>query len=410
MTRYVSCSCNRVPYCADWGANGLVCFGTCNAVAIYRPCARIGRILHTLHRHRDRVTTVRWIGPGEGAPESELLSGSVDGTVIVWSENRESNVYRDTAVLDARDIVTFADSLRLSDGSASRDASTTFPRLLICAGTTSGELKLWSREDNADVRVIQTITFGRKLPIHCRLARLPNTERPLLAVALEDASVLLYAADSDTESNFVRIQSLLGHKDWVRCIDFSYDNDGSALLATGSQDTTIRLWRISGIAAASSSDELLQERDIFKANDREYNVTLESVLCGHEGWIYGAHWQSVKEENSDRRSLRLLSCSLDKSMIVWQTDDVTGVWTEKVRVGEVGGNSLGFYGCKFGPDGLHILAYSFQGSFHIWKYSRDIANWAPLYAPSGHFSEVVDLCWEPKGRSVEISFAKNSIL
>lgn len=400
-TRYVCCSCNRVLHCADWGSNGLVCFGTCNAIAIYEPRAYIARVAHTLHRHRDRVNIVHWIRPGDGAPETELLSGSVDGTAIVWrlEDRRRRDGFRVTSVLNVGNVVTFADSLQLSDNVSSTVA---LPRLLICTGSINGELKLWSREGNTDVQVIQTISYGRKLPIHCRLTYLPNTKCPLLAVALEDASVLLYTKDSDVlESNFVRVQSLLGHQDWVRCIDFHRDGDGSVFLATGSQDNTIRLWKITGAVTESSSDELAQKRDTFTINDREYNVILESVLSGHEGWVYGVHWQPIRANNQN--PMRLLSSSLDKSMIIWELDDSSGIWMEKVRVGEVGGNSLGFYGCKFGPDGLHILGHGYQGSFHIWKYSQEIANWIPRSTPSGHFSEVVDLCWEPRGRFVLIN-------
>nr|XP_012220137.1 PREDICTED: probable elongator complex protein 2 [Linepithema humile] len=393
-TRYISCSCNRIPHCADWGSNDLVCFGTCNAIAIYEPSTQIGRITQTLHRHHDHVNTVRWIKPGNGAPELELLSGSVDGTVIIWSKDREANTFRDTSVLDVKNIVTFVDSLQLS---ANDSFATTLPKLLICVGSMNGELKLWSRQENADVKVIQTISFGKKLPIYCRLTYLPNTKFPLLAVALEDTSISLYTKDSDIlESNFIKVQILTGHEDWVRCMDFTHDSQGNAFLATGSQDNMIRLWKISETVVQPPSDELEQKKDIFTINDREYNVTLESVLCGHEGWVYGVHWQPTEGKNSN--NMRLLSSSLDKSMIIWELDDTTGIWIEKVRVGEVGGNSLGFYGCKFSSNGLHIMAHGFQGSFHIWKYSQEIANWIPASAPSGHFSEVVDLCWEPKGR------------
>lgn len=27
--------------------------------------------------------------------------------------------------------------------------------------------------------------------------------------------------------------------------------------------------------------------------EREFSVVLESVLTGHEGWIYGVHWHPV---------------------------------------------------------------------------------------------------------------------
>lgn len=41
----------------------------------------------------------------------------------------------------------------------------------------------------------------------------------------------------------------------------------------------------------------------------------------------------------------------------------------QVRVGEVGGNTLGFFDCQFSPDGSMIIAHAFHGAFHLWKQS-----------------------------------------
>ena len=38
-------------------------------------------------------------------------------------------------------------------------------------------------------------------------------------------------------------------------------------------------------------------------------------------------------------------------------------------MGDVGGNSLGFYGCAFSPCGNAVLSHGFQGAFHFWKFS-----------------------------------------
>lgn len=37
---YTSIGCNRTTESADWGNNGLIVFGACNAVAIYDPQVR----------------------------------------------------------------------------------------------------------------------------------------------------------------------------------------------------------------------------------------------------------------------------------------------------------------------------------------------------------------------------------
>lgn len=98
----------------------------------------------------------------------------------------------------------------------------------------------------------------------------------------------------------------------------------------------------------------------------------------------------------------LLSASMDKTMIIWALDPESGVWVDQVRVGEVGGNTLGLYGCQFSPDGNTILSHGYQGAFHVW--TRDSAEaleggdiWTPTVTVSGHFQSVQDIAWEPEG-------------
>lgn len=396
-TSYISCACNRVPHSADWGSNGLICFAACHAIAIYDPLtSKIGKVTSTLHKHKDRVNTVRWVKHRNSEAESELVSSSVDGTAIIWS--RPNDNFECTSVIEAGDILTFSNSLYLSNHDSQND-KTFFLKLLTCTGSDKGELKLWLRDSHGDVKSFQTLTFGRKLPIEACFSYLPSTSSPLLAVATESSTIELYITNSPVieESRFLKVQVLTGHEDWVRCMDFNHNTDNSILLASGSQDAMIRLWKISVNATESSNDELRQKDQVFEAGDTKYNISLESVLYGHEGWIYGVHWYPL-QSNGKNRTSRLLSCSLDKSMIVWEPDQVTGIWSERVRVGEVGGTSSGFYGCKFSGDGLNILAHGYQGSFHIWEYSGNVKSWIPKSMPSGHFAEVVDLCWDPKGR------------
>nr|XP_012148486.1 PREDICTED: probable elongator complex protein 2 [Megachile rotundata] len=393
-TSYISCACNRIPHSADWGKNGLVCYAACHAVVIYDPfISKIGKVTNTLHRHKGRINTVRWIKHKNLEAEFELLSSSIDRTAIIWSKINEC--YKCTSVIEDDDILTFSNSLYLSNDNFYINES--FPKLLICTGSIKGNLKLWLRDTCGTVKCVQTLIFGTKLPIEACFYYLPSTNLPLLAVALENSTIELYVTTSNNieENHFTKVQTLVGHEDWVRCMDFIYDIDDNILLASGSQDAMIRLWKISANKAEILSNELQQKQQTFIVSDKKYNITLESVLYGHEGWIYGIHWYPQQLNNND---LRLLSCSLDKSMIIWEPDKVTGIWSEKVRVGEVGGNLMGFYGCKFSKNGLNILAHGYQGSFHIWEYSSEVKNWIPKPVPSGHFAEVVDLCWEPNGR------------
>ena len=77
-----------------------------------------------------------------------------------------------------------------------------------------------------------------------------------------------------------------------------------------------------------------------------------------------------------------------------------------MRVGEVGGNTLGFYGGLISPDGLLILAHDYQGGFHLWGKekeaitkgveSADKGVWPSLPTIGGHFAPVQGLAWEPR--------------
>lgn len=396
---YVSCACNRVPHSADWGKNGLVCFAACHAVAIYDPfVSKIGKITNTLHRHKEHVNTVRWIKGKNTNVETEILSSSVDGNAIIWSK-RDDN-FECSSVINVNDILTFSNALYISELVSQEDK--TFPKLLICIGSIKGDLQIWLRGTSGDVKSLQTLSSKGQLSVEACFSLLPNSDLPLLAVATESSTIELYVTNLNVieESYFIKVQTLIGHEDWVRCMDFSYDTDNSMLLASGSQDAMIRLWKICVNNTVLQNDELHQKRKkVFTALDTEYNITLESVLYGHEGWVYGVHWHPLQSDNKNKVS-QLLSCSIDKSMIIWEPDEASGIWSEKVRVGEVGGNLMGFYGCKFNGDGLHILAHGYQGSFHIWAYSNAARNWIPKSVPGGHFAEVVDLCWDQNGRFV----------
>ncbi len=93
-------------------------------------------------------------------------------------------------------------------------------------------------------------------------------------------------------------------------------------------------------------------------------------------------------------------------MLLWRPDPFSGVWEECVRVGDVGGNTLGLYGGQFSPHGNMIIGHGYQGAFHLWKNSIDQSDealsvtdqsekWIPLPTMSGHFEAVEDISWEP---------------
>jgi elongator complex protein 2 len=346
------------------------------------------------------VNTVKWIKPNNrDAPETEFISGSNDGTCIVWDKNLP---FPKKHILSGHEsAITVVDAIYIDD------------ILTIATCSNDSTVKLWQKlPETAEFGCFQTISLNTGFCFAIRFLQLPQTNSILLAFATDDDKIHLCSENwSNNERSFTKIESLVGHEDWVRSLDFVVDDKGDVLLASSSQDTFIRLWRISfrreeQLIQQKAVDELdidenieLEER-IFTIHSKDagkfhFALTLESVLLGHENWVLGVHWKVLPES----KKLCLLSSSMDKTLIIWMFDEDSGVWSEKIRVGEVGGNTLGFYGGKFSPNGNSIIGHGFQGSFHIWTKSKEDENlWLPGIIIGGHFSEVRDLSWEPEGQ------------
>lgn len=184
--------------------------------------------------------------------------------------------------------------------------------------------------------------------------------------------------------------------------------EGDLLLASASQDKYVRLWRISAVDTSQTAqgdasghdndtktgseggnltqDMLKSLEEMSKsgtqlstkahvidvvlgsAETRRFSVMFEALLLGHDDWVYTINWQPPTHLNGKyHQPMCLLSASTDKSMMIWRPDESTGVWVNSTQVGEVGGNTIGFYGGLFGPDGRWIMAYGYNGAFHIWK-------------------------------------------
>ncbi|KAK5645145.1 hypothetical protein RI129_006445 [Pyrocoelia pectoralis] len=374
---YTSCSSNQTPTSVNWGKNNLICFASCNSIRIYDPWwGSGGKIIQTLCGHTQRVNSVKWItGPQF---ENEIVSGSSDGTAIVWSLKDNDYV---SFVLRGHD-----SNINIVDGLYKDDERKV---TVVATASLDSTVKVWTRQNaNGNFELRQNIAFGYSIAIALRLSFLPGTTSLIMACGMDNSNIQLYTEDNEY---FQQSEVLRGHENWVRGLDFTVDEEGDLILASSSQDSLIRLWRFSSTSTVTSGDEheLLLKKSRVKTANYDCIVSLESILAGHEAWVYSVNWNS--------KDFTVLSASLDKSMIIWGFDTESGLWLEKVRVGEVGGNTLGFYGGMFGPDGNTILAHGYHGAFHIWRFNKDVNSWDPVVTVNGHFDEVVDLAWEPAG-------------
>jgi elongator complex protein 2 len=199
------------------------------------------------------------------------------------------------------------------------------------------------------------------------------------------------------------------------------DGDKQAIyLVSSGQDRNIRIWKIGpkfhgmgigpneGTADQCFSIKMYIEGPTFKVGSSLWQASLESILIGHDDWVYSIQWKPSHVEWIENAAgmqakivqpMSILSASMDRTMMIWKPDVTTGLWVNEVTVGELGHTALGFYGGIWSPSGDAILAHAFGGSFHLWKnVGEQVSNWQPQLVPSGHSSSVSDVAWAKNGQ------------
>ncbi|PIN23701.1 RNA polymerase II elongator complex, subunit ELP2, WD repeat superfamily [Handroanthus impetiginosus] len=410
---FIGAGCNRIVNNVSWGACDLVSFGAQNAVAIF--CPKTAQILTTLPGHNAYVNCTHWLPSSKFAFKAShlerhyLLSGDADGTIILWEfsladkkwrnvlhvpENHKKGVTCISAIMISNTDVIFASSS--SDGLVNMWE-------IILPSSSGGECKL---------SILDSIFVGRKPMVAISLAELPGSGGHLtLAMGGLDNKIHIYSGERT--GKFVHACEVKGHTDWIRSLDFSlpiYANGetSSLLLVSSSQDKGIRIWKMA--LRESLGNNRKEETSlssyikgpIFSAGSTSYQISLESLLIGHEDWVYSVEWQPPQSSSIDGiecyQPQSILSASMDKTMMIWQPEKTTGIWMNMVTVGELSHCALGFYGGHWSPGGNSILAHGYGGSFHLWKnVGTDFDDWKPQKVPSGHFAEVSDISWAREG-------------
>ena len=95
------------------------------------------------------------------------------------------------------------------------------------------------------------------------------------------------------------------------------------------------------------------------------------------------------------QSWSLVSASADKSLIIWSFDEESRSWFSNVRLGDVGGSALGYYGALVLPSGTKLLAHGYHGALQCWDLVDE--SWVSVLGTGGHELSVQDICWNPSG-------------
>lgn len=207
-----------------------------------------------------------------------------------------------------------------------------------------------------------------------------------------------------------RHSSAVGVETFQECTDPNQDSDEDEEECVVQQPTLSALEDNTSEARCTFLSSQYSSAEYSSSENVIYSVYLETLLVGHEDWVTSVHWMPGT-------ALRLFTTSMDRNMVIWRPDDIEGVWLPTTRMGDiggnlggsVGGNLLGFVGgCAGVADNTEsIIGIGYGGSFHLWQ--SDISStpcgqggecldqeaWRPVPFITGHFGAVRDVIWGP---------------
>ena len=423
--KHVAVCGNPTPNCFDIAPNAeeseVIAFGRHKTIVLYKVGKNCEKLIpHSVFTYNfspDVVSSMQWSKSFElnkqgYQVEHNLITGDTTGNITISKYNPSKLFCSDSLEL----ISTFKflkDAIHSVDGISYKSNEKTtctvaaagcqFVSILTRFGAIN-EAGTWTEPLNhQEIDLSSNYALGVKL--HC----LQNSGAVVLACACSDFKVRLYTNKCSgklekSEDQFSLATVLLGHEDWASSVSFKDLSLNTWLLVTTSHDSTIRVWKIEDetdkIQLDNSKRKFLQlKKQNFKVKDTEsskvykYSIGIDTVLESHEGKVYSAEWNVSKANNK----IQMLTASIDKNILVWEYDEENKMWIDIARVGEQGGNTLGFYKAMFTEDGKGIIGYGYNGSLYYWK-SNEQNVWQSNAIISGHSDVVQDIDWERSGK------------
>ncbi|KAI0138408.1 WD domain-containing protein [Pestalotiopsis sp. NC0098] len=409
---YLSVGANRHTAGADWSGSGLVAFGADSNIALWQPDDdNVKGVKHILQGHTDAVKSVKFLPKLENETDSYLVSGGDDKSFKIWKIDESG------AAACVKTIVEHTAPVNCIASLHSRQARSYH---IFATGAADATVKIW-RFENGEVTLLQTVKPNPKFfPLCLALSDLsPQGEGLVLAVAGTRNIVQVFVAASTEEPKFDLQATLTGHDEWIRSLDFTFESAGTSddlILASASQDKYIRLWRVHQgkelpAAAPAENDPTLgtflpgkspsNKAHRLKAGEKDYSITFEALLLGHDDWIYSAKWFT----DADGRT-QLLSTSADNTLAMWEADPTSGIWVTTVRLGEISrekgattatGSTGGFWTGLWSPSGQTVITLGRTGSWRRWDFNTEQAHWVQQIGISGHVRSVTGISWSKNG-------------
>ena len=441
---FISANTNTTLHCLDYNQHyNILAYGSHNLIHINNPSEV--KTYFTLKGHSKRVNVIKFIDNHKkgGNKIIELLSAGADGKIIHWENlNSDKKYIFDYKSWKKAKEYTSSEIIKNKDISEENIPSINILETLYISSiekyftifSSNGILDLFYFDiDLNEYKLFASLNFTRKLQDTISLCVI-NENYLMMLTGGYDRKINIYSVMrvntmnqqlQMNNNNLEKINpveyctSLIGHENDIRDISIvsseKFDNVNSIFFCSCSQDSYIRVWNVTKLEKNDLS-KLADNVNTLKTNsiydeyksktsyvikvpihDKEkitinneyeyYNITLDSVLSGHEDVVSSVMWGKIDE------NFVILSSSLDFSVGIWVYDKKYNIWDKKYSLGEMIGNKHAFFYATFLNSYKEVLAYSYHGSLYYWKMNNEgtfVAN--PII--HGHFEEVTDIRWD----------------
>jgi WD40 repeat protein len=192
---------------------------------------------------------------------------------------------------------------------------------------------------------------------------------------------------------FELIKTLEGHSDYVNSISFSPDGK---LLASGSRDTTIKIWEVGswkliktleGHSYEVYSVSFSPDGKLLASGSRDTTIKI---------WEVGS-WKLIKTLEGHSDHVYSVSFSPDGKFLASGGRDTT------IKIWEVGswkliktlvGHSNSILSVLFSPNGNFLASSSWDKTIKIWE----VGSWKLVKTLEGHSNEVRSVSFSPDGK------------
>lgn len=368
-----------------------------------------------LSGHKEIVKALTFLPEVDGDDSAYLVSGADDKTIIVWKSTADGTSFEAIQSIGEHTApINCITALRTSASPA---------KWLVATGAADATIKIWQFEADT-LTLLQSIkTTPKFFPLSLSISYLGDDSNVIVLAAAgtkDIIQILTAETNSQTPLQFQLQATLRGHEGWIRSLSFTKESQQQAgsdlLLASASQDKYVRIWRIhqgqelpaaAAAGADPASDAYLPGKSPankahwLKADGKDFSVTFEALLLGHEDWIYSAKWHT----HADGK-LQLLSTSADNSLAIWEADPTSGIWISMVRLGEISrekgattatGSTGGFWTGLWSPQGDSVACLGRTGSWRRWQLDVAEDRWKPCVAITGHTKSVTGISWSNNG-------------